>query len=62
MALWHKIKRMASTAKARTKIAISTSYVMLGKMMNSRPIILRSVFAKNTAVIMSSLFYKRVLF
>lgn len=62
MALWHKIKRIANSAKTRAKLAISKPIIIPEKMMNSRPIILRSVFAKNSAVIVRSLFYKRVTF
>jgi hypothetical protein len=61
MALWQKLKRIASAAKARTKAAIRFLLPILGKIAGNRPMILRSAFAKNFGTIVISLFVNRVL-
>ena len=60
MAFWQKLKRIASAAKARTKAAIRLFILIIGKIANNRPMILRSAFAKNVGTIVISLFVNRV--
>lgn len=62
MALWHKLKRMASTIQTKTRNVLSNLKGITGRISEKRPIVLRSAFAKNFAVIATSLFVKRVPF